>query len=144
MMPTTDPQLDDDDQKDTSHSQDSNTHLSNVSASSDAQSRSSSSEGADARNESTSNQTNSSPVSEGDEQLRMPEMVNLHESGLRRSPRIAARKAMFTLLTVLFCSAAIPASIYASIDAATSRIQRLNRAANLVETNFDATINSSS
>ena len=47
-------------------------------------------------------ETDSSPVSEGDEELRMPKMVNLQESGLQRSPRLNARKALTTLLTVCF------------------------------------------
>ena len=72
----------------------------------------------------------------------MPEMVNLHESGLRRSPRIAAMKSLTTILTVFFSSmSAIPASPYQAIDLASSGICHLNRSANLVEQNFNGTLN---
>jgi hypothetical protein len=84
----------------------------------------------------------STSVSEGDDELRMPTMVNLHESGLRRSPRIAAKKALITILTALFCSTAIPSSIYSTIDLATTGIESLNQATNSIEANFDGTLNS--
>jgi hypothetical protein len=84
----------------------------------------------------------STSVSEGDDELRMPTMVNLRESGLRRSPRIAAKNALVTIMMVLFCAvAAVPASFHASIQHASSGIASLNRAANLVETNFDGSLN---
>ncbi|KAL7505265.1 LOW QUALITY PROTEIN: hypothetical protein ACHAXN_002766, partial [Cyclotella atomus] len=66
----------------------------------EAQSHSSSSEGA--TEDSTSNEggpvsnPDSTPVSEGDDELRMPTMVNLQESGLRCSPRLAAKKALLS------------------------------------------------
>ncbi len=53
----------------------------------------------------------SNPVSEGDDILCMPEIVNLQESGLRRSSRIAKQKSQSSIrrsvLTTLFCFGAI-------------------------------------
>ena len=45
----------------------------------------------------------SNSVSEGVEELGMPEIVNLYESGLRRSPRLAENKSRRSVLTTLFC-----------------------------------------
>ena len=86
-------------------------------------------------------ETDSTPVSEGDEELRMPKMVNLQESGLRRSPRLNARKALTTLLTAFFCSTVVPQSVQTAIGFTTDAISKLNRAAHHVEMNFDSTFN---
>ncbi|KAL7516471.1 hypothetical protein ACHAWX_001485, partial [Stephanocyclus meneghinianus] len=65
-------------------------------------------------------------------------MVNLQESGLRRSPQIATMKALTSIMAVFFTPVtAIPASF----DLASSGICHLNRSANLVEKNFDDTLN---
>ena len=143
--PATDPQQETDVESSSHQNQSSNSSNSPEIASSTAQSDRLPSEGASDSNsfqDGSPNQTDSTSVSEGDEELRMPQMVNLHESGLRRSPRLASRKALVSILLVLFCPAMIPAAINSSINAATAGIQSLNHAANLVETNFDATINS--
>ena len=83
----------------------------------------------------------STSVSEGDEELRMPEMVNLRESGLRRSARIA-RKTKSTLLTVLLTATALISSPLTSMQYAKSGFDSLNNAVNMVELNFDGSINS--
>ena len=46
-----------------------------------------------------------SKVSEGGDTLGMPGIINLQESGLRRSPRIAAQRETLqrSVLTSLFC-----------------------------------------
>jgi len=58
-------------------------------------------------------------VSKGDDKLRMPELVNLEESGLRRSTRIATQKRGIkrSVLTTLFCFGATLASPIASAEA---------------------------
>ena len=43
---------------------------------------------------------NSTPVPEGEDALGMPEIMNFHESGLRRSPRVAAKQS---ILATVFC-----------------------------------------
>eukprot|EP00956_Cyclotella_meneghiniana_P037460 scaffold139228_cov59-Cyclotella_meneghiniana.AAC.1 len=84
----------------------------------------------------------SSPVSEGDDELRMPKMVNLRESGLRRSSRISAKKTKSTLLTVLLAATALISSPSSSIEYAKSGFNSLNNAVNMAELNFDGSVNS--
>lgn len=55
-------------------------------------------------------------VSMGDDELRMPTMVNLQESGLRQSPQIVAVKALPTIMAVFFTPVtAIPAFLRLSL-----------------------------
>ena len=87
-------------------------------------------------------QMDSPSVYEGDETLRMPKMVNLQESGLRRSPRIKAMKSIATLLTAIFCTSTVSSTVNSTIEQTTSGLRQLNNAANQFETNFGSTINS--
>ena len=84
--------------------------------------------------------SDSTTVPEGDE-LGMPEMVNLEESGLRRSPRIAAQKNLSILTTLLCFSAALTGAIHkapsVAYTTAESTIHRFNQA----NENFDSTCN---
>eukprot|EP00804_Cyclotella_cryptica_P016897 CCRYP_001841-RA/>CCRYP_001841-RA protein AED:0.52 eAED:0.52 QI:0/0/0/0.5/0/0/2/0/98 len=86
-----------------------------------------SSEGASAvtssNNGSSALHPDSTSVSEGDDELKMPTMVNLHESGLRRSPGISAMKALTSIMAVFLTPVtAIPASY----DFASLGIRHLN------------------
>ena len=91
----------------------------------------------------------SSTVSEGDDRLSMPEIVNLQESGLRRSPRIAAQKDKGSItrsvLTTLFCFGAILGNPIASVGLSTKAAFTTAQSAvyqfEQVNENFDSTCN---
>ena len=87
-------------------------------------------------------QTDSTSVFEGDKELRirMPKMVNLQESGLQRSPRLNARKALTTLLTAFLYYCIVPQSVQSAIGFTTDAISEINRAAHRVEMNFNSTL----
>ncbi|MEY3108605.1 MAG: hypothetical protein RL730_956, partial [Actinomycetota bacterium] len=85
----------------------------------------------------------SSSVSEGDNDLHMPPMVNLRESGLRRSPRLQKKKGIFvSILTASFSSTLVPDTIYSTTNSISSTIERMNTTLNEIDLNFDGTFNS--
>ena len=87
----------------------------------------------------------SNTVSEGVEALGMPDMVNLYESGLRRSPRLAAHKPRRSVLTTLFCFGALlinPIDTYQSTKtAAFTRVRSVAHQFEEANENFDSTCN---
>lgn len=94
-----------------------------------------------------SDPTDSTTVSEGDDNFGMPELVNLEESGLRRSPRIAAQRSGLTrsVLTTLFCFGAVLASPISSAEAGMKMALTTAQSAayhfEQVNENFDGTCN---
>jgi hypothetical protein len=64
----------------------------------------------------------SSSVHEGDESLIMPSMINLQESGLRRSPRLKQLKSMLTIVFAAFNSTTVPELIYGAPQMVSSSV----------------------
>ena len=84
-----------------------------------------------------------SPVSEGDDSLRMPPMANLRESGLRRSPRLQQKRGILvTILTAAFSSTLVPDTIYGVTNGVSQAIEQMNSDIITIDRNFDGTFNS--
>ena len=87
----------------------------------------------------------STPVSEGDEALGMPAIVNLQESGLRRSARIADQLSKRTILTTIFCFGTLLidpiAYLQSSSTAAFTTVQAIAHQFDEANANFDTTCN---
>ena len=84
-------------------------------------------------------------VSKGAFGLTMPEMINLEESGLCRSPRLIEKAKLQStfLLTSVFCSTAIPSLVYESLSLVASAVDNISSEIDLIEKNFDSTFNCS-
>ena len=84
-----------------------------------------------------------SKVSEGVDTLGMPGIINLQESGLRRSPRIAAQRATLrrSVLTKLFCFGAMLTSKKSTMKSALTTAQSSAHQFQAVNENFDNTCN---
>ena len=84
-----------------------------------------------------------STVSEGGDALGMPSIINLQESGLRRSPRIAAQKATSrrSVLTTLFCFGSMLISPKSTMKSALTTAQSAAHQFQAVKENFDNTCN---
>jgi hypothetical protein len=85
---------------------------------------------------------NSPSVYEGDEDLRMPTMMNLRESGLRCSPCLQNRRTLSTILTAALSSTLISETIYNATNGVSSTIEQMNSCLNQIDQNFDGTFNS--
>jgi alpha-ketoglutarate-dependent taurine dioxygenase len=73
----------------------------------------------------------------------MPPMVNLQESGLRRSPRLQQKKGILvSILTTYFSSTLLPDMIYGTTNGVTLTIEQMNTTLNEIDLNFDGTFNS--
>ena len=66
-------------------------------------------------------------------------MINLEESGLRRSPCLIekAKLQLTSLLTSIFCSTAIPSLVYESPSLVASVVDNISNEIDLIEKNFD-------
>ena len=66
-----------------------------------------------------------SKISEGEDTLGMPSIIDLQESGLKISPRITAQKEKLrrSVLTTLFCFGAMPTSPKLTIKSALTTAQ---------------------
>ena len=84
-----------------------------------------------------------SKVFEGGDTLVMPGIINLQESGLRRSPRIAAQRATLrrSALTTLFCFGAIITSPKSTMKSALTTAKSAAHRFQEVNENFDTTCN---
>ena len=82
-------------------------------------------------------------VSEGGDTLGMPGIINLQESGLRISPRIAAQRATLqrSVLTTLFCFGAMLISPKSTMKSALTTTQSAAHQFQAVNKNFDTTCN---
>ena len=84
-----------------------------------------------------------SKVSEEGDTLGMPGIINLQESGLRRSPRIAAQRATLrrSVLTTLFCFGAMLTSPKSTMKSSLTTAQSAAHQLQAVNKNFDTTCN---
>jgi hypothetical protein len=90
-------------------------------------------EGADA--------TDTISVSEGDDNMTMPQMINLHESGLRRSPRLNPKMVATAILSA-FTAALNPDTFYHTPQSIATSFASVNETFNSIDRNFDGTFNS--
>ena len=84
-----------------------------------------------------------SKVSEGGDTLGMPSIINLQESGLIISPRIAAQRATLrrSVLTTLFCFGAMLTSPKSTMKSALTTAQSAAHQFQAVNENFVNTCN---
>ena len=84
-----------------------------------------------------------SKVSEGGYTLGMPGIINLQESGLRISPRIATQRETLrrSVLTTLFCFGAMLKSPKSTMKSALKTAQSAAHQFQAVNKNFDTTCN---